>query len=116
MKKLFTAMFIILILLTVSCANAERNKTLLYSAQYSEESNAEYRNSAGSRYLSGNINIDNYFKANNIAEYKYKMDGNALKVWIKNYDNMIQSRREKILDGLKKYNSNVIIVIDKTDL
>jgi hypothetical protein len=54
-----------------------------------------------------NNNIDNYFKTNNITEYKYITTDGTMKIWISNWDSMTQTAKNKIKSDLTKMYANI---------
>lgn len=114
MKKILIILFILSIIFTASCISTERNKSLINYDGNSTKS--IYRNNTDSKYLSKNQNFVEYFKANNIDEYKYTLSGDALKVWIKNYNSMTNEQKAKIKNDLGKFYIHVEIIENINDI
>jgi len=116
-KKYILIVLTILLILTASCTSANRNKSLInYDSGQTKGISDNYRNSLDSKFLSKNQNIDNYFKSNNITNYKYGLLGDTLKIWIDNFENMTPKQRQNIRNDLKMFNDKIEFVNNKEDI
>jgi len=134
MKKIIIAILVVFMLFIAGCANAnksiydDRTKSLTnpgtdYNRNFTDDAKnfyPDYGIPNNNKYAKNlNNQYDNYFKTNNITNYKYTINGNTMRVWINNWDNMTEKAKNKIINDLKQFNrdiKNIVFVKTKNEL